>query len=143
METYIAEAPGGSPPALLHGRFANEHGTFALLIGPAEKTRSKTTRKTVSIPFFHALGKNLRTVGGYTGQTSEFRAQIQHWFAAYEARELVVFNAVVLCPGTMRAIFEYAATVKRITFVTEPGDYEKTRNAVHAAGITTKPALHS
>lgn len=137
MKVYIAEAPTGNPPALLQGRFSAETGTFALLIGPAEVRRTKRTRKTVSIPFFHCLGKNLGTVGSYTGQTSEFRSQIRHWFAAYYARDLVVFNGEVLYPATMEAVFEYAATVPRVTFVCEPGGYEKTRSAVHAAAVTT------
>ena len=105
--------------------------------------RGKRTRKTVSIPFFHCLGKNLTTVGSYTGQTSEFRAQIQHWFAAYDARHLVVFNGEVLFPATMQAIFEYAAPVEEVTFVAEPGGYERTRSAVHAAGIDTTPLAWS
>lgn len=137
MKVYISESPTVNPPALLRGRFSPEHGAFALLIGAAEKVRGKRTRKTVSIPFFHCLGKNLGTVGSYTGQTSEFRAQIQHWFAAYDAHHLVVFNGEVLFPATMEAVFEYAATVPAVTFVCEPGGYEKTRAAVHAAGVTT------
>lgn len=116
--------------------FSAEHGTFALLIGAAEKVRGKRTRKTVSIPFFHCLSKNLGTVGSYTGQTSEFRSQIQHWFTAYDARHLVVFNGEVLFPATMEAVFEYAATVPEITFVCEPGGYERTLAAVQATGIT-------
>jgi hypothetical protein len=137
MDVFISEPPAPNPPALLHGRFSAETGTFALLIGPAEKARAKRTRKTVSIPFFHCLGKNLGTVGSYTGQTSEFRSQIQHWFAAYDARDLVVFNGEVLYPATMEAVFEYAATVGAVTFVCEPGGYERTRAAVHAAGVST------
>lgn len=137
MDVFISESPTGNPPALLKGRFSPHAGTFALLVGPAEKARTKRTRKTISIPFFHCLGKNLRTVGSYTGQSSEFRAQIQHWFAAYDAQHLVVFNAAALYPATMAAVFEYAATVPTITFVCEPGAYERTRAAVHAAGVTT------
>ena len=137
MKVYISEPPAPNPPALLRGRFSAEYGTFALLIGAAEKVRGKRTRKTVSIPFFHCLGKNLGTVGSYTGQTSEFRSQIQHWFAAYDARHLVVFNGEVLFPATMEAVFEYAATVPEVTFVCEPGGYERTRAAVHAAGAST------
>lgn len=137
MKVHVSEPPAPNPPALLRGRFSAEHGTFALLIGAAEKVRGKRTRKTVSIPFFHCLGKNLGTVGSYTGQTSEFRAQIQHWFAAYDARHLVVFNGEVLFPATMEAVFEYAATVETVTFVCEPGGYERTRTAVQAAGIAT------
>ncbi|MFC5492291.1 hypothetical protein [Nocardioides caricicola] len=137
MDVYISEPPAPNPPALLRGRFSPDQGTFALLIGAAEKVRGKRTRKTVSIPFFHCLGKNLGTVGSYTGQTSEFRAQIRHWFAAYDARHLVVFNGEVLFPATMEAVFQYAATVPEVTFVCEPGGYERTRGAVHAAGIDT------
>ncbi|NYD40023.1 hypothetical protein [Nocardioides panaciterrulae] len=136
MKVYVSELPSGNPPALLRGRFSAEHGTFALLIGAAEKVRGKRTRKTVSIPFFHCLGKNLGTVGSYTGQTSEFRSQIQHWFTAYDARHLTVFNGDVLFPATMQAVFEYAATVPEVTFVCEPGGYERTRAAVLAAGVT-------
>lgn len=138
-QVCITAPPTGSPVVRLRGRFAPQHGTFALLVRPAEKARGKRTRKTVSVPFFHALGKNLSTVGAYTNQTSEFRAQIAHWFAAYDAKELVVFDAHALYPGTMRAIFEYACTVPRITFACEPGYYERTRDAVHAAGATTTP----
>ena len=137
MKVFISEPPAPNPPALLRGRFSAEYGTFALLIGAAEKVRGKRTRKTVSIPFFHCLGKNLSTVGSYTGQTNEFRSQIQHWFAAYDARHLVVFNGEVLFPATMEAVFEYAATVPEVTFVCEPGGYERTRAAVLAAGVTT------
>ena len=114
QQVYITEPPSGSPLPLLQGRFAREHGTFALLVRPAEKVRGKRTRKTVSVPFFHALGKDLSTVGAYTNQTSEFREQIAHWFTAYDARELVVFDAHALYPATMRAIFEYGATVPNI-----------------------------
>ncbi|MDN4161130.1 hypothetical protein [Nocardioides abyssi] len=135
MRVLITQSPSGNAPALLRGRFSPDHGTFALLIGAAEKVRGKRTRKTVTIPFFHALGKNLRTVGSYTTQTSQFRAQIQHWFAAYNARDLVVFNGSVLYPATMAAVFEYAATVGQVTFVAEPGEYERTRDAVRAAGM--------
>lgn len=137
MKVYISECPSGSPPALLRGRFAADHGSFALLIGTAEKVRGKRTRKSVSIPFFHCLGKNLGTVGSYTGQTNEFRSLIQHWFTAYDAKHLVVFNGEVLYPGTMSAVFEYAAPVPDVTFVCEPGTYEKTRAAVHATGVAT------
>ena len=69
MEIYISEPPAPNPPALLRGRFSKETGTFALLIGPAEKARSKRTRKTISIPFFHCLEKNLGTIGSFTAQT--------------------------------------------------------------------------
>jgi hypothetical protein len=137
ITVHITESPPGtSPIPLLRGRFAPEHGTFAVLIRPAEAVRGKRTRKTVAIPFFHALGKNLATVGSYTNQSSEFRSQIAHWFAAYDAQELVVFDAHAMFPATMAAIFEYAATVPRITFACEPGYGQRTRDAVHAAAVT-------
>lgn len=135
MRAFITEAPAPNPPALLRDAFSREAGTFALFVPPAGTVRNKQTRKTLGIPFFDCLGKNLGLVGAYTVTTPEFRHQIEHWFSAYNARHLVVFNGDALAKGGVEAVLEYAAPVPQVTFVAEPGQHEKVRRAVQAAEV--------
>lgn len=138
MEICLTSPASGVAPTLLAGRFDPMRGACALLVGPAE-TQSKLTRKSVAFPVFRALGKNSSLVGSYTNSTNEYRSYIPTWFAAYETKDLVVFNGKVMSHGTLAGLFEYAAPVERVTFVAEPGDVDRTRQALTVAGYDPTP----
>lgn len=133
----LATPPAGTNgPLSLSGRFDPFAGTFGLHCPLPDRARKHVTRKSLSVPMFHALRKNFATVGGYTLQTSDFRAQIPAWFAAYDARRLVIFGAEVLPPATLAELLELTATVKTVTFVTEPDGDELTRHVLAMGGLT-------
>jgi hypothetical protein len=133
MEICLTTPASGVAPALLAGRFDPMKGACALFVGPAE-TQTKLTRKSVAFPVFRSLGKNSSLVGSYTNSTNEYRSFIATWFAAYETKDLVVFNGKVMSHGTLAGLFEYAAPVERVTFVAEPGDLHATQHALRSAG---------
>jgi len=134
---YLTTAPGNNVPVIaLSGRFDRFQGALSVLIRPADKARRRVTTKGLNLSLFHALGKDLRTVGSYAAETMSLRRQTQAWLAAYNVTDVVVFDGQFLTEAVMRDLLDYLDPVPRVTFACETNQTEVVRQALANHGST-------
>jgi hypothetical protein len=134
---YLATAPDGTVPVIaLSGRFDRFQGALSVLIRPADKARRRVTTKGLNLSLFHALGKDLRTVGSYAAETMTLRRQTQAWLTAYNTRDVVIFEGQFLTEAVLRDLLDYLDSVPRVTFACETNQTEVIRQALANHGTT-------
>lgn len=132
---YLASPPENtSPVSSLSGRFDRFQGAIPILIRPADKNRRRITTKNVNLSLFHALGKDLRTVGSYAAETLALRQQTQAWLHAYNTHTAVIFDGHFLTDAVMRDLIDYLTPVTRVVFACEPGQAEHIRKTLANTG---------